>query len=94
MRGKDIGAHNLADVNGTLFFTPARQPSSLWKSDGTKDGTVLVKEMNARGLISVDDTLFFAGPIGNNERALWMDAHGPVGNTGGCWKRRFAPMYG
>ena len=68
---KDLWAYNLTDVNGTLFFTPARHTSPLWKSDGTESGTVLVKEMDARGLISLDDTIFFSGPFGNNKNALW-----------------------
>ena len=34
--------YNLTQVGGTLFFTAGHE---LWKSDGTKAGTVLVKEI-------------------------------------------------
>ncbi len=38
---------NLVDVNGTLFFTAddGQHGEELWKSDGTEQGTVLVKDI-------------------------------------------------
>jgi ELWxxDGT repeat protein len=37
-----------ANVNGTLFFTATNGTSGyeLWKSDGTSEGTVMVKDIN------------------------------------------------
>jgi ELWxxDGT repeat protein len=68
-------------VNGTLFFT-ARDGvhgSELWKSDGTADGTVLVKDINPTvptlyhflGFTNVDGTLFFYADDGEHGRELW-----------------------
>lgn len=39
---------NLTDVDGILFFVAYHEDlgRELWKSDGTKDGTVLVKDIN------------------------------------------------
>jgi len=48
---KALGAHDLTNVNGTLFFASGFSPFStfgsekLWKSDGTAEGTVLVKDI-------------------------------------------------
>src|SRR5262245_19086987 len=59
----------LTNVNGTLFFTARDGPNGreLWKTDGTADGTVLVKDINAgaggsdcHDLTNVNGTLFFA----------------------------------
>src|SRR3712207_5703814 len=53
---------NLVNVNGTLFFTAS--PSgltgqSLYRSDGTHEGTRLLRDIQARGLTAVGNTLFF-----------------------------------
>ncbi|MFM9960123.1 MAG: ELWxxDGT repeat protein [Planctomycetaceae bacterium] len=60
----------LVNFNGTLFFSAdgGLIGHQLWKSDGTEEGTVLVKEVSV-GFISfgpefltvVNDTLFFIG---------------------------------
>src|SRR5919202_324336 len=45
--GPEWAANLLTDVNGTLFFVAddgAHGPE-LWRSDGTADGTILVKDM-------------------------------------------------
>ena len=60
----------LTDVDGTLFFTAMELgghgnegADGLWKSDGTKAGTVLVEPMDGyaypSNLTAVGDTLFF-----------------------------------
>lgn len=62
----------ITNVNGTLFFTigPDNADAQLWKSDGTRAGTVLVKDINPGGvnnyygLTNVDGSLWFA--YGNN----------------------------
>lgn len=64
-----IGAYDLTDFNGTLFFGSA---SGLWKSDGTTIGTVLVKNISGPdNLTSVNGTLFFAAYDEKNGRELW-----------------------
>ncbi len=47
----DSSPSNLTNVNGTLFFmaTDAKHGTELWKSDGTAEGTVLVKDINVGG---------------------------------------------
>ena len=42
-----LSAKYLTNVNGTLFFTAndGTNGRELWKSDGTADGTVLVKDI-------------------------------------------------
>jgi ELWxxDGT repeat protein len=57
---------NLTDVNGALFFDAddGVHGRSLWKSDGTAAGTVLVKDVGADGLTNVNGTLFFATSAG------------------------------
>jgi ELWxxDGT repeat protein len=72
----------LAVVNGTLFFraTDGVNGRELWKSDGTADGTVLVRDINPGsasadigigGGLNVDGKLFFAADDGFHGRELW-----------------------
>jgi ELWxxDGT repeat protein len=49
-------------VGGTVFFAGTASPQTeLWKSDGTTDGTVLVKGGSVYWLTNVGGTLFFEG---------------------------------
>jgi ELWxxDGT repeat protein len=66
-------------VNGTLFF-PARDGDNgveLWESDGTADGTALVRNINPvgssspTGLIAVGTTVFFAADDSDHGVELW-----------------------
>src|SRR5205807_706096 len=70
----------LASINRTLFFaaTDGSHGQELWRSDGTPDGTVLVKDIrlwssgsSPRNLVNVNGTLFFAAWGNGNDRQLW-----------------------
>jgi ELWxxDGT repeat protein len=64
-----VGSSNpglLADVNGTLFFTTSLN-TSLWKSDGTTDGTIRLKTFTRMGPIAAFAGEAFFGADGN----LW-----------------------
>ena len=78
--------NKLTTVNGTLFFSAGQTSAGgsgfpireLWKSDGTEDGTVMVKNLNGMNpgdpdwLTNVNGTLFFtASDIGEEESELW-----------------------
>ncbi|HEX2700132.1 MAG TPA: ELWxxDGT repeat protein [Acidimicrobiales bacterium] len=70
-----------ATVGNTVFFTAndGTHGSELWKTDGTWDGTVLVKDIvagspgpNITGLTAVGTTLFFSANAGSAAGAeLW-----------------------
>jgi ELWxxDGT repeat protein len=73
----------LTDVNGTLFFIANNETSGdeVWKSDGTAQGTVLVKDVepgpSGSGpgeLTNVNGTLFFAAL-----NSLWRSDGTPAG---------------
>ncbi|MFN6567748.1 ELWxxDGT repeat protein [Dendronalium sp. ChiSLP03b] len=79
---KDIGAGNLTNFNGTLYFTLFNNGCELWKSDGTEAGTVFVKKITSSSdtpnnirssLIKVNDTLYF-------------DVYDRSGKNNGLWK--------
>src|SRR5262249_11737905 len=70
----------LTDFNGTLFFAAndGVHGTELWKSDGTADGTVLVKDINPGrsgsylfNLTVIDGTLFFTANDGVHGAELW-----------------------
>ncbi|MBJ7357681.1 ELWxxDGT repeat protein [Nocardioides sp.] len=79
------GPRDLTAVAGTLFFTAddLTHGRELWKSDGTADGTVLVKDINTdtydggaagsygANLTAVGDTLFLTADDGATGAALW-----------------------
>ena len=80
---------DLTNVNGTLFFSAedAEHGAELWVSDGTTNGTVMVKDIfegtytndygtyptssNPSSLVNVDGTLFFTAYDEVNGRELW-----------------------
>jgi ELWxxDGT repeat protein len=68
-------------VNGTLFFSAddGIHGESLWKSDGTPGGTVMVKNINPgpgdskpTNLTNMKGTLFFVARDGVHGSELWM----------------------
>ena len=73
---------NLTDLGGTLLFFAGDLATGreLWRSDGTPEGTVLVKDINpgpAAGVrlgslaARVGDTLYFTAEDGVHGRELW-----------------------
>jgi ELWxxDGT repeat protein len=80
----DLGSYpaDLTDVGGTLFFaaTDGTAGAELWKSDGTTDGTVQVKDINPGGggsmyyrgyFTDAGGTLYFAANDGSSGGQLW-----------------------
>lgn len=73
--------NNLIGVNGILYFTAYdtnyEHGEELWRSDGTAEGTYIVKDINPGGgsseitsIINVDGTLYFRAREGGIHR-LW-----------------------
>ncbi len=75
----------LTNVNGTLFFGSRDRPYALWKSDGTAEGTVLVKDIIPD---SYDDSLFFMGSI---DDTLYFAVDGMDDGTRDLWKSDGTP---
>jgi ELWxxDGT repeat protein/cysteine-rich repeat protein len=72
------------NVNGTLFFTAndGVHGQELWKSDGTEEGTIMVKDINpgvndatlyisSKYFTSLGSTLFFSAIDGKHGEELW-----------------------
>ncbi len=89
---------SLRDVNGTLFFAVGRRVPTyygtayigeeLWKSDGTPQGTVLVRAIELSNvesappqLANVNGTLFFAADDGAAGSELWRTDGTPAGTV-------------
>jgi ELWxxDGT repeat protein len=66
-------------VGSTLYFTAddGSHGVELWKTDGTTEGTMLVKDINdggdanIGGLTDVDGVLYFVANDGSNGREVW-----------------------
>lgn len=76
--------------DGTLFFTAMGSLADgfeLWKSDGTPDGTVRVKDVNPAGgsgpnrFVSTAGTLFFAAHSGDGWFKLWKSDGSETGTV-------------
>ena len=94
----------LTDVNGTLFFSAigTNLDRELWKSDGTKAGTVLVRNLNVptpgspqlssnpANLTAVGDTLFF-NAIASGGNDLWKSDGTVAGTVRVKGKRNLQP---
>ena len=71
---------NLVDVDGTLFFTAndGINGRELWKTDGTLDGTVLIKDIqsgasnaNISNISNVNGTIYFFAQSKTSGYELW-----------------------
>lgn len=62
--GLETSSSQFLEMDGVAYFTADTEPGAeLWKTDGTEQGTVLVKNIGSaseiRGLRDLDGTLFF-----------------------------------
>lgn len=82
---------NLTPVGNILYFTAIQGDNSqeaLWKSDGTEEGTVLIKEIYQGDkhtffnvFQNIDGTLFFRADDGTNGVELWKSDGTEAGTT-------------
>ena len=84
------GPSDLTVVNGALFFSAGDYTNGreLWKSDGTPEGTVLVKDINPgvasaspASLTDVSGTLFFLAYSATTGSELWRSDGTPAGTV-------------
>ncbi len=78
----DASPRQLVDLNGTLFFVADNgyQGAELWKSDGTVEGTLLVKDIRPgfqgtriENLTAIGERLYFAADDGSGAGLeLWV----------------------
>jgi hypothetical protein len=102
-RGESSSPSNLADVNGTLFFSADDGSGvGLWKSDGSETGTMKVRSFTCPlgDLIAAGDTLFFQAGSGSPDcpYVLWRSDGTPAGTTGltseSALRRELASVHG
>ncbi|MDP6640153.1 MAG: hypothetical protein QF817_03685, partial [Candidatus Poseidoniaceae archaeon] len=82
---------DLTAVGNTLYFgaTDGINGDELWKSDGTSNGTVMVKDINPSGMANSDtgyfravgNTLYFDATDGTNGHELWKSDGTPAGTV-------------
>lgn len=81
--------NNLTEVDGTLYFTAydSIHGRELWRSDGTEEGTVLVKDIlvgsgssTPNHLTNVNGELYFTASDGEHDIELWR-SDGTAGGT-------------
>ncbi len=78
---KTVGGSNLREMGGQLFFTASISPygTELWTSDGTIEGTTILKDIligagsaSPEDLTVVGNQLFFTAIDAENGRELWV----------------------
>lgn len=83
------GIGGVAGGNGNLLFAASENEFGLepWISDGTTEGTKILKDINTNGssniqnLIDVDGTFYFTAEDGVNQRTLWKSDGTPEGTV-------------
>lgn len=85
---RDSDPEELAEIDGVIFFSAqtTEHGRELWKSDGTVEGTTLVKDIlpgegssEPGQLMNVGGTLFFTANDGVHNRELWRSDGTPEG---------------
>ncbi len=88
--GSGLSLEDLTVVNGRFYFTgdDGLHGRELWTSDGTPEGTLLLKDIlpgiagsNPMNLTNVDGTLFFTADNWLLGRELWMSDGTPEGTV-------------
>ena len=82
-----IEAPDVAVVNNNLFFSNFNDENGNepWISDGTAEGTTVLKDINLDGestpldFLAVGDKVFFTADDGVNSRELWVSDGTEVG---------------
>jgi len=106
VRGKRFGGYifprNLTAVGRTLYFTGTDRRhgglgvfgGELWRSDGTRAGTTMVRDIHRgkassdpENLTAVGDTLFFTAKDGRHGRELWRAGPRPCKTAKGKCKK-------
>ncbi|WP_291986182.1 PA14 domain-containing protein [Luteitalea sp.] len=80
---------DFVEFNGLLYFvaTTGTNGEELWRTDGTVNGTFLVRDFNPTGssspanLMVVGDLLYFTADDGTNGRELWRTDGVTTGGT-------------
>jgi ELWxxDGT repeat protein len=63
---------NVTNINGTVYFSASDGTSGLWKSNGTLDGTVKIKQLgNLGNFVNLNGTLYFTASGAGNDVELW-----------------------
>ncbi|MBL9163111.1 MAG: hypothetical protein JNL18_10280 [Planctomycetaceae bacterium] len=87
----DNGPRVLTEVGDHVFFTASdsQHGNELWKSDGTAEGTLLVKDINPNGsglntasrLVNVSGVLYFMANDGAHGYQLWKSDGNEAGTV-------------
>jgi ELWxxDGT repeat protein len=76
------GANSLTDFNGNLMFAASDgADAGLWQSDGTPEGTTMVKAVAVKDLTVAGDRLFFSGVGEGHDPGLWTSDGTTLGTT-------------
>jgi ELWxxDGT repeat protein len=86
----DSNINRFTEVSGLLFFvaTDDTHGTELWRTDGTADGTILLKDIDPQAsssspqnLVNVNGMLYFSADDGTHGRELWRSDGTPEGTV-------------